>query len=130
MCPGEKERGAVSRKITQKREGLFRVEYVGCLEGMFFFAETNREIANKFVNLYKQPSFDEVKAGVGVLTERFGWYLTIKQLAESGIFNRPDLTPLHSAEQANLWEAFTYLSSVAEENAYQNRYSEVLSKKK
>ena len=131
MCVLVRKKGEQYHERLLKREKDFlEWNMLDVWRVCFFFAETNREIANKFVNLYKQPSFDEVKAGVGVLTERFGWYLTIKQLAESGIFNRPDLTPLHSAEQANLWEAFTYLSSVAEENAYQNRYSEVLSKKK
>lgn len=106
------------------------MESFKCLEGSFFFAQTQREISNKFSNLYKHPTFDEVKAGISILTEKFGWYLTIKQLAESGIFNRSDLTPLQSSEQANLWEAYTYLSSVAEENQYQNRYQDVIMKKK
>jgi hypothetical protein len=63
------------------------------------------------------------------LTKSFGWYLTIKQLAESGIFNRPDLNPMESAEQANLYEAFTYLAACAAENKYQNRLQEVMNKK-
>jgi hypothetical protein len=56
--------------------------------------------------------------------------LTIKQLAESGIFNRPDMNPLQSAENANLYEAYTYLSACAAENKYQNKLHEVMSNKK
>jgi hypothetical protein len=51
-------------------------------------------------------------------------------LAESGIFNRPDMNPLHSAEQANLYEAFTYLSACAAENKYQERLQDVIYNKK
>ena len=74
--------------------------------------------------LYKRSSAIEISAGVERLTEGFGWYLTLKQIAEAGIFNRPDLTPLESAEQANLYEAFTYLASVAAQNEYQERLQE------
>lgn len=64
------------------------------------------------------------------MNEGFGWYLTIKQIAESQIFNRPDATPMRSAELANLYEAFTYLSSVAAENEYQKNYQQVLMNKR
>ena len=49
------------------------------------------------------------------MSERFGWYMTIKAVAESGIFNLPGYTPLHSAERANLYEAFHYLAAKAAE---------------
>jgi hypothetical protein len=51
-------------------------------------------------------------------------------LAESGIFNRPDMTPLESAENAPLYDAFVYLSAVEAEFEYQNKYNEEQSKKK
>ena len=100
------------------------------MDSRFFFVEANREIRNKFSNLYKRPELDAVKAGIEQLNEGFGWYLTIKQIAESGIFNRPDATPMRSAELANLYEAYTYLSSVAAENDYQKRYQDVLMNKR
>jgi hypothetical protein len=106
------------------------LELVRLLESSFFFVEANRSIATKFANLYKRADFDAVKAGIDKLNDGFGWYLTIKQIAESGIFNRPDETPMRSAELANLYEAFTYLSSVAAESEYQQRYQEVLMKKR
>ena len=71
--------------------------------------------------LYERPKTVEIKAGVSQLTDGFGWYLTLKQLAESGIFNLPNETPMRSAELANLYEAFTYLASVAAERKYQER---------
>ena len=47
------------------------------------------------------------------MIQNYGWYLTLKRLAEAGIFNRPDTTPLRSAEMANLYEAFMYLAATA-----------------
>ncbi len=98
-------------------------------EGCFFFAETKRNISTKFSNLYGSAGFDERKAGIEKLNDSFGWYLTLKAIAESGIFNQPTLTPLQSAEQADLYEAFTYLAACKAEADYQKRLSEVHSKK-
>jgi hypothetical protein len=36
---------------------------------------------------------------------------------------------MRSAELANLYEAFTYLSSIVAENEYQKRYQDVIMKK-
>ena len=96
----------------------------------FFFVETQRTIASKFSSLYKRASFIEIKAGIEQLTSKYGWYLTLKRLAESGIFNRPDMTPMESAEAAPLYDAFVYLSAVEAEHEYQNKYNEEQSKKK
>ena len=41
--------------------------------------------------------------------------MTIKAVAEAGIFNLAGLTPLQSAERANLYEAFQYLAAKAAE---------------
>jgi hypothetical protein len=49
----------------------------------------------------------------------------LKTIAEAGIFNRPDMTPLQSAEQADLYEAFTYLSACKAEAEYQKRLQNV-----
>jgi hypothetical protein len=98
-------------------------------KGCFFFAETKRNISTKYANLYGSSGFDERKAGIEKLNDSFGWYLTLKAIAESGIFNQPTLTPLQSAEQANLYEAFTYLAACKAEADYQKRLSEVHSKK-
>lgn len=89
--------------------------------GSFFFAETKRNIYTKFKSLYSGAGINEIKAGVEQLNSKFGWYLTLKAIAESGIFNRPDMTPLQSAEQADLYEAFTYLAACKAQSDYQNR---------
>ncbi len=59
------------------------------------------------------------------MTAAFGWYLTLKTIAEAGIFNQPTLTPLQSAEQADLYEAFTYLSACKAEAEYQSKLQDV-----
>ena len=92
--------------------------------GLFFFAEAKRNIQSKFASLYSSSGFREIKAGVEKLNEQFGWYLTLKSIAESGIFNQSTLTPLQSAEQADLYEAFTYLAACKAEADYQRKLSE------
>jgi hypothetical protein len=49
------------------------------------------------------------------LNDKYGWYLTIKKIAECGLFNLAGLTPLQSSERANLYEVFQYLASKAAE---------------
>jgi hypothetical protein len=44
------------------------------------------------------------------LNERYGWYLTIKKVAESGLFNLTGFTPMESAEKAKLYQVFQYLA--------------------
>ena len=41
--------------------------------------------------------------------------MTIKKVAESGLFNLTGYTPLQSAEKAKLYEVFQYLASKAAE---------------
>jgi hypothetical protein len=56
------------------------------------------------------------------LNERYGWYLTIKKVAESGLFNLTGFTPMESAEKAKLYQVFQYLASKAAED---NLYNEI-----
>jgi hypothetical protein len=55
--------------------------------------------------------------------------LTLKEIAKAGVFNLPNCTPLQSAQRANLWEAFTFLSAENAEIEYQNNYQEELQKR-
>ena len=55
------------------------------------------------------------------MNEKYGWYLTIKKVAESGLFNLSGFTPLESAEKAKLYQVFQYLASkAAEEKVLEN----------
>jgi len=55
----------------------------------------------------------------------FGWYLSLKTLAESGMFNLPDHSPMKSAQLANLYEAFYYLASLKAEGKFlENLYAQ------
>lgn len=59
------------------------------------------------------------------MTETFGWYLSLKALAESGMFNRPDTTPIKSAQLADLYEALYYLAALKAEAKYLEALYEV-----
>jgi len=51
------------------------------------------------------------------LSDKYGWYLTIRKIAECGLFNITGLTAMESSEKAKLYEVFQYLASkAAEEN--------------
>lgn len=51
--------------------------------------------------------------------------MTLKALAEAGIFNLPDQTPMSSAEQAPLYDAMLYLSASAAESEYERNLMRV-----
>lgn len=58
------------------------------------------------------------------LNDQFGWYLSLKQLADSGIFTKDGMSAMQSAERANLYEGMQYLAAAKAESkfyvAYQN----------
>jgi hypothetical protein len=49
--------------------------------------------------------------------------LTIKKVAESGLFNLSGYTPMESAEKAKLYQVFQYLASKAAEEKVINDIS-------
>jgi hypothetical protein len=49
----------------------------------------------------------------------------LKQVAESGVFNLAGLTPMRSAEVADLYEVLTYLSATKAQNEVQQRMSNI-----
>lgn len=59
------------------------------------------------------------------MTEDFGWYLSLKELAESGIFTRDGMSAMESAERADLYEALQYLAASRAQNRFFKRYQEV-----
>lgn len=85
--------------------------------------ETKQSIKTRFgKTLYSKLSSKERKAGAKNLQKGFGWYLTIKSLAEAQIFNLSGYTAIDSVQRANLWECLTYLSAQNAQSAYQDRY--------
>jgi hypothetical protein len=69
----------------------------------------------RFADLYASKSDGKSQLASERLNEKYGWYLTIKKVAESGLFNLTGYTPLQSAEKAKLYEVFQYLASKAAE---------------
>lgn len=47
---------------------------------------------------------------------KYGWYITIIEVAKCGLFSIAGLNAIQSAEKANLYEVMTYLSLQADIN--------------
>jgi hypothetical protein len=46
--------------------------------------------------------------------KKYGWYITIIEVAKTGLFSIAGLNAIQSAEKANLYEVMTYLSLQAD----------------
>ena len=82
---------------------------------LLFFDQVKREIYLRFADLYAAKGDGKSQLASEKLNERYGWYLTIKKVAESGLFNLTGFTPMESAEKAKLYQVFQYLASKAAE---------------
>jgi hypothetical protein len=76
---------------------------------MFFFEQTKQHIKNQFVDLWSKAN--EKTKGSSKVQEVYGWSLVLYRLAKEGIFKQDGLTPKQSAEDAELYEAFHFLSA-------------------
>jgi hypothetical protein len=47
---------------------------------------------------------------VSEFSKQFGWLPTLIRIAETGLFNLPNMTPIEAAGEADLWLAFTVLN--------------------
>lgn len=95
----------------------------------FFFAEVTAGLHARFANLYSSPDSDEIAAGIENIQRSFGGYMTLKRIAEAGVFNLPNMSPIKAAERAPLWDAWYYLSSCAAIANYQNELTEIKTKR-
>jgi hypothetical protein len=50
--------------------------------------------------------------------QKYGWYITIVEVAKCGLFNIAGMNAIQSAEKANLYEVMTYLSLQADINQF------------
>lgn len=48
------------------------------------------------------------------MLRKYGWYITIVEIAKCGLFNIAGMNAIQSAEKANLYEVMTYLSLQAD----------------
>ena len=46
--------------------------------------------------------------------QKYGWYITIVEVAKCGLFSIAGMNAIQSAEKANLYEVMTYLSLQAD----------------
>jgi len=60
--------------------------------------------------------------------QKYGWYITIIEVAKTGLFNIAGLNAIQSAEKANLYEVMTYLSlqaDIAKVEEMKNRQQQI-----
>ena len=76
------------------------------MEGRFFFAQTAKKLQSSFPNLYRNEGGGKTIKDL----QRFGWYGIIDRVSVGGQFLKTGKTPRESAFDANLWEAYTWLS--------------------
>lgn len=48
------------------------------------------------------------------MLKKYGWYITIIEVAKCGLFSIAGMNAIQSAEKANLYEVMTYLSLQAD----------------
>jgi hypothetical protein len=59
---------------------------------------------------------------------KYGWYITIVEVAKCGLFSIAGLNAIESAEKANLYEVMTYLSlqaDIAKVEEMKNRQQQI-----
>ncbi len=59
---------------------------------------------------------------------RYGWYITIVEVAKTGLFSIAGMNAIQSAEKANLYEVMTYLSlqaDIAKVEEMRNRQQQI-----
>lgn len=60
--------------------------------------------------------------------KKYGWYITIIEVAKTGLFSIAGLNAIQSAEKANLYEVMTYLSlqaDIAKVDEMKNRQQQI-----
>ena len=64
---------------------------------------------------------------------KYGWYITIHEVAKTGLFTVSGLNAIQSAEKANLYEVMTHLSlqaDIAKVEEMRNRQQQIQRKRK
>jgi hypothetical protein len=60
--------------------------------------------------------------------KKYGWYITIIEVAKCGLFSIAGMNAIQSAEKANLYEVMTYLSlqaDIAKVEEMKNRQQQI-----
>lgn len=113
-------------KEVQKRAEVFKrkANLLQTWQVYNFFQDTKQKIYEKYKDsLYKNPKTDEMRAGIQALQDNYGWFLTIKRLAESGVFTVSGYNAYDSVLRTPVWECFTHLAADSSINVFhQNLY--------
>ena len=113
----EKRGREVFKGSIKTRGVLFKIPYVESRSSRFFFSETNQKLFDSFKYLYGGSTKQQNAAGGDLLNKQFGTYLTLVNIAESGMFG----STIFDAANALLWDAFAYLNAIEARSKYFER---------
>ena len=81
---------------------------MGC---WFFFDQTRAKIVEQYPNVFKAGKTTTAKKVASQKTiAGYGWLNSVYPLAEKGVFNLQNETPIESVLKGGLYEVLTYLS--------------------
>lgn len=92
-------------------------------------SKTNSTLQKLFPNLYQKSNGKSASASEKSGLNDFGWLNSIMTVAEMGVLNQADNTPLESVRQTNLYNFMTVLSNLRAGSDFQRIFSEQNKKK-
>ena len=92
-------------------------------------SKVNSALKQLFPNLYQKGNSNSRGASEQSGLSDFGWLNSIMTVAEMGILNQSNLTPLDSVKSANLYDFMTVLSNIRAGSDFQRIFREQNSKK-
>ena len=92
-------------------------------------SKTNSTLQKLFPNLYQKGNSKSHSASEQSGLNDFGWLNSIMTVAEMGVLNQSDKTPLESVRQTNLYNFMTVLSNLRAGSDFQRIFSEQNKKK-
>jgi len=102
------------------------------LRWVFFFGKAHQQISAVFKNIYSGGGAAGIGAG-GIdaqISKRLHWKIEAIYIAETGIFNQPNKTPLESVMNADLWDVMEVVSLKVARIKTENAMQEAESKKR
>lgn len=92
-------------------------------------SKTNSTLQKLFPNLYQKGNRKSSSAAEQSGLNDFGWLNSIMTVAEMGVLNQKEKTPLESVRQTNLYNFMTVLSNLRAGSDFQRIFSEQNKKK-
>lgn len=97
---------------------------------IFHLSKVNSTLKQLFPNLYQKGDMKSSHASERSGLNDFGWLNSIMTVAEMGVLNQNNLTPLESVRQTNLYDFMTILSNLRASSDFKRIFQEQQNKKK